>query len=52
VQLGGGALVAVYWLDLGATGFFLAIAAGFSAYAALTAAAVVGVRDPAAAAMS
>jgi putative MATE family efflux protein len=41
-------LAAVYWLDLGATGLFAAIAAGFCIYAALTAAAVFGVKDPAA----
>jgi putative MATE family efflux protein len=46
-----GALFAVYWLDLGATGFFLAIAAGFCAYAALTCAAVARVREPAPAGM-
>jgi Na+-driven multidrug efflux pump len=42
----GGALIAVYWLDLGAIGFFIAIALGFIAYAALTACAVIGVKDP------
>ena len=39
----GCALVAIYWLDLGAIGFFVAIAGGFCAYAALTAAAMVRV---------
>ena len=40
------ALIAIYWLDLGATGFFVAIAAGFCAYAGLTAAAVYRVKQP------
>ena len=40
------ALIAVYWLDLGAVGFFIAIAGGFCAYAALTSAAMVRVREP------
>jgi Na+-driven multidrug efflux pump len=44
----GAGLAAVYWLDLGATGLFAAIAAGFCIYAALTATAVLGVKDPAA----
>ena len=42
----GAGLAAVYWLDLGATGLFAAIAAGFCIYAALTTAAVLGVKDP------
>jgi hypothetical protein len=42
------ALVAARWLDLGVTGVFVGIAAGFCAYAALTSAAVLGVRRPAA----
>jgi putative MATE family efflux protein len=37
----GGALLAVYWLDAGASGFFIAVAAGFAMYGALTAAALV-----------
>src|SRR5215468_9959972 len=37
----GAGLAAVYWLGLGATGLFAAIAAGFCVYAALTALAVV-----------
>ncbi len=37
----GGALLALYWLDAGATGFFIAVAAGFAMYGALTAAALV-----------
>jgi Na+-driven multidrug efflux pump len=44
----GCALVAIYWLDLGATGFFVAIAGGFCAYAALTSVAVFGVKQPSA----
>ena len=43
-----GGLIAVYWFDLGATGFFVAIAVGFGAYAALTAAAMCRVKEPAA----
>jgi putative MATE family efflux protein len=43
----GAGLAAVYWLDLGATGLFAAIAAGFCIYAALTAAAVVRISPPA-----
>jgi Na+-driven multidrug efflux pump len=42
----GAGLAAVYWLDLGAIGLFAAIAAGFCIYAALTTAAVLGVKDP------
>ena len=42
----GCALVAIYWLDLGAIGFFCAIAGGFCAYAALTAAAMYRVKEP------
>jgi hypothetical protein len=47
VASAGCALAAAFWLDLGATGFFGAVAAGFCAYAALAAAAVARVRDPA-----
>jgi putative MATE family efflux protein len=43
----GCALAAVYWLDLGVTGFFLGIVAGFGAYAALTSAAMFKVGKPA-----
>jgi putative MATE family efflux protein len=43
----GGGLAAVYWLGLGATGLFAAIAAGFCIYAALTTLAVVRVSPPA-----
>ena len=42
----GCALIAIYWLDLGAIGFFVAIAGGFCAYAALTAAAICRVSEP------
>jgi putative MATE family efflux protein len=42
----GCALAAIYWLDLGASGFFVAIAGGFCAYAALAAAAVLGAAEP------
>jgi Na+-driven multidrug efflux pump len=43
----GCALAAITWLDLGASGFFVAIAGGFCAYAALTAAAMLKVKAPA-----
>lgn len=43
----GAGLAAVYWLDLGTTGLFAAIALGFCIYAALTALAVVRVSPPA-----
>jgi MATE family, multidrug efflux pump len=43
---GGCALMAVTWLDLGAVGFFVAVAIGFCAYAALTAVAVLRVKAP------
>jgi hypothetical protein len=45
----GGALVAIYWLDLGVTGFFAAVALGFCAYAVLSVWAMVRIKDPAAA---
>jgi len=44
----GCALIAIYWLDLGATGFFVGIAGGFCAYAALTSAAIFRVNAPSA----
>jgi Na+-driven multidrug efflux pump len=44
----GRALVAIYWLDLGAIGFFAGIAGGFCAYAALTSAAIFKVKEPSA----
>ena len=42
----GGAMIAVYWLDLGVTGFFVAVALGFCIYAALSACAVIRVKIP------
>ena len=42
----GCGIVALYWLDLGAAGFFAAVAAGFCIYAALLVRAVFGVRAP------
>jgi Na+-driven multidrug efflux pump len=42
----GCALAAIYWLDLGAIGFFVPIAGGFCAYAALTSAAILRVKEP------
>ena len=48
VASGSAALIAISWLGLGATGFFVAIAGGFCAYAALTAVAVFRVKEPAA----
>jgi hypothetical protein len=44
----GCALAALYWLDLGAIGFFVAVAGGFCAYAALTCAAMFRVAEPSA----
>ncbi len=44
----GSALVAARWLDLGVTAVFVGIAGGFCAYAALTSAAVLRVKTPAA----
>jgi len=43
----GAGLAAVYWLNLGTTGLFAAIASGFCIYAALTALAVVRTSPPA-----
>jgi hypothetical protein len=40
------ALTAVYWVGLGAFGFFVSIAVGFCAYAALTLVAALRVREP------
>src|SRR5262249_37301693 len=45
----GCGFVAIYWLDLGITGFVVAVAAGFCVYAALLAHAAFGVRAPKAA---
>jgi Na+-driven multidrug efflux pump len=42
-----GGLLAVYWLNLGLTGLFSAVALGFCTYAALMAAAVLRVKTPA-----
>jgi Na+-driven multidrug efflux pump len=42
----GLALAAIYLLDLGVIGFFVSVAGGFCAYAALTAAAMVRVKEP------
>jgi putative MATE family efflux protein len=44
----GCALVAIYWLDLNAIGFFVSIASGFCVYAALTCATIFRVKQPAA----
>jgi hypothetical protein len=44
-----GGLVAVYWFDLGAAGFFAAVAAGFCLYAAMLVHAVSSVKTPKAA---
>jgi Na+-driven multidrug efflux pump len=41
------ALVAIFWLDLGAIGFFGVVAIGFFAYAALTVAAMLRLKEPA-----
>jgi putative MATE family efflux protein len=40
----GCTLIAIYWLDLGATGLFVAVAIGFCAYAALTTVAMLRVK--------
>ena len=42
----GGTLIAIYWLDLGVIGFFVAIAIGFCAYAGLTVYAMFKIKDP------
>jgi len=51
----GCAFAAISWLDLGAIGFFIPIAGGFCAYAAVTSAAILavklGVKEPSAAAI-
>jgi hypothetical protein len=44
----GGGLVAIYGFDLGVTGLFIAVAAGFCVYGALLVSTVIGVRTPAA----
>jgi putative MATE family efflux protein len=43
-----GALIAIYWLDLGQVGFFVAVAGGFCAYAMLATGATLRVKEPAA----
>jgi putative MATE family efflux protein len=45
----GAALIAIYWLDLGELGMFVAIAGGFVAYAVLSAGAILRIREPGAA---
>jgi Na+-driven multidrug efflux pump len=45
IASGGCALIATYLLDLGAIGLFVAVAIGFCAYAALTTAAVLRVKE-------
>jgi Na+-driven multidrug efflux pump len=47
-----GGLIAVYWLDLGSVGFFIAIAGGFCAYAALATGAMLRVKEPIATSLS
>jgi hypothetical protein len=47
----GCALMAIYGLDLGAIGLFAAVAVGFCAYAALTAAAMFRMKEPSASPM-
>jgi hypothetical protein len=44
VASAGGALLALSWLGAGTTGFFIAVAAGFCAYGAFTAAALIHIR--------
>ena len=47
----GGALLAIYWFDLGATGFFVAVAIGFFGFAAMAGSIMLEVREPAAASL-
>jgi hypothetical protein len=42
-----GALIAIYWLDLGAIGFFVAVAIGFCAFAAMAVSIMLRVKEPA-----
>lgn len=42
----GAGLAAVYWLDLGVSGFFAAVAGGFALYAAALVYTVLRIRDP------
>jgi putative MATE family efflux protein len=46
VASAGGGLIAIYWLNLGITGFFVAIAAGFCLSVAIVIYAVIRVRTP------
>ena len=48
----GGGLLAIYWLGLGTTGLFVAVACGFCLYAALLVYVVLRVKAPDAAAAS
>jgi len=41
-----GALIAIYWLDLGAIGFFVAVAIGFCAFAAMALSIMLRVKAP------
>ncbi len=43
----GGALLAIYWLDLGAAGFFVAVAIGFFGFATMAASIMLRVTAPA-----
>ena len=43
----GGALLAIYWLDLGTIGFFVAVAIGFCAFAAMAVSIMFRVKAPA-----
>jgi Na+-driven multidrug efflux pump len=43
----GRALIAIYWFDLGAIGFFLAVAIGFCAFAAMAVSIMLRVTEPA-----
>ena len=43
----GGALLAIYWLDLGATGLFVAVALGFCAFAAMAVSIMLKLKTPA-----
>jgi putative MATE family efflux protein len=44
----GGALLSIYWLDLGTIGFFVAVAIGFCAFAAMAVSIVLKMKVPAA----
>ena len=47
----GGALLAIYWLDLGAIGFFVAVAIGFCGFAAMAVSLMFRVKAPASTAL-